>query len=73
LVQDISQAFSSCDVPTKNIERHWGISDANGLNRQDIASVCLGYGVKDPHTTREQIAIADMEKVAQFVQKFITQ
>ena len=53
------------------MHRYWGVSDANNLNKKGIRTLNLGYGVKDPHTVRERIAIADIKKVATLLQHLL--
>lgn len=52
-------------------DRPWSISDANEFYRRGIRAVNVGYGVHDPHTVRECIAISDLEKVMAFTREFV--
>lgn len=44
-----------------------GGSDANNLNQKGVRSVVLGVGCHDVHSTREHIAVADLELLAQYL------
>ena len=46
---------------------HSGISDANPLNTHGIVAVNLTDGVKNPHTTNEEVAIKDLEMLSRIV------
>ncbi|SJZ61867.1 M20/M25/M40 family metallo-hydrolase [Selenihalanaerobacter shriftii] len=48
-----------------------GGSDANIFNEKGIPTVNLGIGVKNDHTTKEQIAIEDLVKCTNLVVKII--
>lgn len=51
---------------------HSGISDANVLNIQGIQTLNLTDGIQNPHTTDEQVKIADFTKLSEIVKNCIT-
>jgi tripeptide aminopeptidase len=72
------------DVFIKKIESVWkqmgkvpifekagGASDANEFAKWGMKIVDIGYGGINPHTTREQIKISDMQLVTEFIINFI--
>lgn len=74
LIKEISDCLIRV-IPRRSViykEEWWGVSDANNINQKGIKTVNLGYGVKNPHTTRENIAVRDMEKIMAFVKIFLS-
>jgi len=55
-----------------NFEKVGGVSDANEFVKHGIKAVTIGYGGKDPHTSKESIRISDMEKIATFLVCFLS-
>ena len=73
LVKEVRVALKKIVPKSQQVDMHryWGVSDANNLNKKGIRTLNLGYGVKDPHTVRERIAIADIKKVATLLQHLL--
>lgn len=61
----------SAKRPIRYYKRYWGVSDANNLNKRGIKTLNLGYGARNPHTTKEAISIQEMEIVFKFLQTII--
>ncbi len=47
--------------------RTGGGSDANSLNERGLATVNLGTGMRDLHSTRESVDVADLERLARVI------
>ncbi|MBP9690646.1 M20/M25/M40 family metallo-hydrolase [Candidatus Woesebacteria bacterium] len=45
----------------------FGISDANSLCSMGLQVISLSDGVVDPHTTKERVAISDLEKMKEII------
>jgi len=71
LVKEVQTQFQGI-APVKFIERYRGVSDANNLNRRGIKTLNLGYGVKNSHTTKEQVTEKTIEKLVNFLVNLIS-
>ncbi|MBI5421113.1 MAG: M20/M25/M40 family metallo-hydrolase [Parcubacteria group bacterium] len=71
-VKHISKSiYQSTHCRIRYYKKYWGVSDANNLNKRGVKTLNLGYGAKNPHTTKESISIKEMEKVFTFLKTII--
>lgn len=66
LVGNINDIYNSHKLKTAYYLNS-GISDANILNKNGITTVNLTDGVKNPHTTHEEVAVKDLEMLSQII------
>lgn len=52
-------------------EKTFGVSDANILAAEGFETILISDGVKDPHTTKESIAVKDMVLLKEIVLEFL--
>ncbi|WP_298438950.1 M20/M25/M40 family metallo-hydrolase [uncultured Ferrimonas sp.] len=70
-VAQIQAAFEQIAV-VPELQSTGGGSDANIFNEKGLKTVNLSTGMAKVHTTEEYIAIADMVKITEFVQAYLT-
>src|SRR3989344_1634497 len=69
-VRGIGEALSSLGLESK-FEPTGGGSDANFFNAKGIKAVVVGTGVRDMHTTKENLNIPEMVQAAGFCEKLL--
>ncbi len=71
LIKEIMQTFFAMNINTTYVKA-WSCSDANIFNQKGLTVVNIGDGTKHTHTVEETIAIADMQKLFDFLLRFIS-
>ncbi|MFI3246631.1 MAG: M20/M25/M40 family metallo-hydrolase [Ferrimonas sp.] len=72
LVTQVSAAFVANGI-TPQVASTGGGSDANIFNERGLPTVNLSTGMTKVHTTEEQLAIADLVAISQFIVRYLTQ
>lgn len=54
-------------------EKVGGVSDANEFVKRGIKAVTIGYGGRDPHTSKESIRVSDMARITDFLTGFLSE
>lgn len=71
LIKKVKDVYRSLNINSQ-LYNHSGISDANILNAKGIKTLNLADGVIDPHTTKEKVSVADLNKLVLIIQKIIS-
>jgi len=69
LVKEI--VLASKELRIKNVYLSQGVSDANVFNRKGMNAVVISKGGRNPHTTKENIKISEMQTVTKFLVEFL--
>lgn len=72
LVKKLGQLWNKLGTDP-SFEKVGGVSDANIFVKHGIKAVTIGYGGKDPHTSKESIRVSDMAKIANFLVNFLSE
>lgn len=70
LIQTLSKAMEEAGI-TPVVERTYGGSDATWISANGIAAVNTGVGMKDVHSTAENLAIKDLENATKILVHFM--
>ncbi|HWR23012.1 MAG TPA: M20/M25/M40 family metallo-hydrolase [Feifaniaceae bacterium] len=71
LLKAIVRVYGELGAPVK-IDRTYGGSDATWLSYHGIEALNVGTGMCDAHSLSEHIAVADLERTADMVERMIT-
>ncbi|MBC1500063.1 M20/M25/M40 family metallo-hydrolase [Listeria weihenstephanensis] len=66
----VAEAMQSLSIPRKTIQQEGG-TDANVFNDRGIPFIVLATGFENPHTTRERIAVPELERLTELVLEII--
>lgn len=72
LIKQVKAVYEDLNIQPK-LYNYSGISDANILNANGIKTVNLADGVIGPHTTKEKVSIADLNKLTKIIAKIISE
>jgi len=70
-VQKIGQILQTNTQKPVSYEKSFGVSDANILADQGIATVVLSDGVLNAHTVHEKVALPDIEQLSKIIEKIL--
>ena len=66
VVRRAVRAIAAAGLPSR-LTRTGGGSDANSLNARGLPTVNIGTGMRDLHSTRESVDVADLERLARVI------
>ncbi len=72
ILKKVKDVYKKLHVTAK-FYNHSGISDANILNTNGIKVLNLADGVVNPHTTKEKVAVTDLNKLTKIIAKIISE
>jgi tripeptide aminopeptidase len=69
-LRQIQRTFKRLGLETHGV-KIGGASDANVFNQHGLKAIPIGSGGQRPHTTREELAVADLYDLADFLRLFV--